>query len=81
MKKAKLGTNGRMVIPKSIRKVMNIDDGSPIIITYEKGAVVVRADKSICGRCGSPIEFERTLLLCDKCIGEVLKNRSPNSKN
>ncbi len=78
MKKAKLGKNGRIVIPKSVRKEMNIDEGSPIIITYEKGAVVVRVDKSTCGRCGLPIEFERNLLLCDKCIGEVLKKSQSN---
>ncbi len=81
MKKAKLGLNGRIVIPKSIRKEMNVEEGSPLVITYEEGAVVVRVDKSTCGRCGSPIEFERTLPLCDKCIGEVLKYHSPNSKN
>jgi AbrB family looped-hinge helix DNA binding protein len=81
MKKATLGLNGRIVIPKSIRKEMNIETGSPLIITYKEGAVVVRAEKSMCGRCGSPVEFERTLRLCDKCIEEVLKNHSSNSKN
>ncbi len=49
MKKAKLGLNGRIVIPKSIRKEMSIDEGSPLIITFEDGAMVVRTDKSTCG--------------------------------
>ncbi len=81
MKKAKLGLNGRIVIPKSIRKEMNIEEGSPLIITYEEGAVMVRANQSTCGLCRSPIESNRTPRLCDKCIDEVLKNHSLNSKN
>ena len=81
MKKATLGTNGRFVIPKSFRRELNIKDGLPLIITCGEGAVVVRADKSTCGPCGTPIESERSLRLCDKCIGEVLKNHSPNSKS
>ena len=81
MNKIKLGKNGRIVIPKSIREEMNIEKGSPLVITYGEGAVVVRADKSTCGLCGTPIESERSLRLCDKCIGEVLKNHSPNSKS
>ena len=79
MKKAKLDTQGRIVIPQSIRKEMNIEEGSSLVITYEDGAVVVRADKSTCGLCGTPIESERSLRLCDKCIGKVVKLHRPNS--
>lgn len=81
MKKARLGRNGRIVIPKSVRKEMNIEEGSPIVITYEKGAVVVRVDRLTCRLCGSQIESERSLRLCDKCIGEAVKSHRPNSKN
>ncbi len=81
MKKAKLDTQGRIVIPKPFCKELNIKDGSPLIITFEEGAVVVRPDKFTCGLCGTPIESERSLRLCDKCIGEALKYHSPNSKN
>ncbi len=81
MKKATLGLNGRIVIPKSIRKEMNIEEGSPLVITYEEGAVVVRSDRSMCGLCGSTIESERSLRLCDKCIGEAFEYHRLNDKN
>ncbi len=81
MIKARLGLNGRIVIPKPFRKAMNIDEGSPLIITYEEGAVVIRIDKNICGLCGAPIESERSLRLCDKCIGVALEYHAPNNKN
>ena len=81
MKKATLGLNGRIVIPRSIRKEMNIEEGSPLIITFEEGAVVVRPDKSACGLCGALIESERALRLCDKCLQEAWNLHSSNSKN
>ena len=73
MKKTTLGLNGRIVIPKSIRKRMNIEEGSPLIITFEKDAVIVRAVKMTCALCGSPLESDRNLRLCDKCMVEAWK--------
>ena len=81
MKKAKLGLNGRIVIPKSIRKEMNVEEGSPLVITCEGGAVVVRPDWATCALCGSTIKNDRPLRLCDKCIGEALKYHNSNSKS
>lgn len=72
MYKITLGLNGRIVIPKSIRKQMNIKEGSPLIITFERGAVVVRLDKSICVLCGSQVNSDSSLQLCDKCIKRTL---------
>ena len=73
MKKATLGKNGRIVIPKSYRKEMNIEEGSPLIITFEKGDVIVRHDKSTCALCGTLLKTNRTLRLCDKCVSEAVK--------
>ena len=81
MKKATLGKNGRIVIPKPFCRELNIAEGSPLLITLEEGAVIVRPNHSTCGLCGASIESERSLRLCDKCIGEVLKYHSSNSKN
>ena len=80
MKKAKLDTQGRIVIPKPFRKAMNIEEGAPLLITFEHDAVVVRPDNSICKLCGSHIESERTLQLCDKCMEEVWKYYISNHK-
>lgn len=76
MKKATLGKNGRIVIPKSYREEMNIEEGSPLIITFEKGDVIVRQDKSTCALCGAMLKSNRTLRLCDKCVSEAVKFKS-----
>ncbi len=76
MKKATLGKNGRIVIPKSYRDEMHIEEGSPLIITFEKGDVIVRHDKSTCALCGAMLKSNRTLRLCDKCVSEAVKFES-----
>ena len=76
MKKATLGKNGRIVIPKSYRDEMNIEEGSPLIITFEKGNVIVSQDKSNCALCGALLKSNRALRLCDKCVSEVVRSRS-----
>ena len=81
MKKAKLDKLRRIVIPKPLCKELNIAEGSQLLITLEEGAVVVRPDQSTCGLCRSPIESNRSLRLCEKCIDEVLKYHSSNGKN
>ena len=81
MKKAKLDKLRRIVIPKPFCKELNIAEGSQLLITLEEDAVIVRPNQATCGLCRSPIESKGTLRLCDKCIGEVLKYHSPNSKN
>ncbi len=73
MKKARLGKNGRIVIPKSYRDEMNIEEGSPLIITFEKGDVIVRHDKSTCALCGVLLKSNRSLRLCEKCVLEVVR--------
>lgn len=80
MKKAKLDTQGRIVIPKPFCKELNITEGSPLIITLESGAVTIRPDHSICKLCGSPMESEKSLQLCNKCIEDALKYYSSNNK-
>ncbi len=76
MKKAKLGKNGRIVIPKSYRDEMNIEEGSPLVITLEKGDVIVRHDKSTCALCGALLKSNSTLRLCDKCVSKVVRFHS-----
>lgn len=76
MKKATLGKNGRIVIPNSYRDEMHIEEGSPLIITFEKGDVIVRHDKSTCALCGAMLKSNRTLRLCDKCVSEAVKFES-----
>mgnify|MGYP003294312866 CR=1 FL=1 len=76
MKKATLGKNGRIVIPKSYREEMNIEEGSPLIISFEKGDVIVRQDKTACVLCGAFLKDNRTLRLCDKCVSEAVRFHS-----
>ncbi|MBE6701788.1 MAG: AbrB/MazE/SpoVT family DNA-binding domain-containing protein [Ruminococcaceae bacterium] len=73
MKKAKLDTQGRIVIPKPFRAELNIVEGAPLMITCEGGAVIVRPDKSTCALCGSHMKSDNKMRLCDKCIKDVLE--------
>ena len=81
MKKATLGKNGRIVIPKSYREELNIEEGSPLIITFENGDVVVRQDKSTCALCGALLNANSSLRLCNQCIEKVLKSHPSNHQH
>ena len=71
MKKTKLDKLGRIVIPKPYCKELNIITGSPLIITLEDGAVVVRPDKMTCRLCNVFIPDGSKIPLCDDCINKV----------
>ncbi len=73
MKKAIIDTQGRIVIPAPFRNQMKIDEGSAVFITFENNAVVVRAEKTSCRRCGSFVEGDNAFPLCKTCIEEIKK--------
>ena len=71
MKKAILDQQCRIVIPAPFRKQMRIEEGSPLFITLENNAVVIRAEKTSCRRCGSFVDSEKAFPLCSACIKEI----------
>jgi len=73
MKKAVLDKLDRVVIPKDFCKELNLSPGSPIVVTMEGGGVMIRSEQMVCRLCGTTIDFDRELLLCDSCIAKVKK--------
>lgn len=73
MKKAVLDKLDRVVIPKDFCKELNLSPGSPIVVTLERGGVMIRSEQMVCRLCGTTIDFDRELLLCDSCIAKVKK--------
>jgi len=73
MKTAVLDKLDRVVIPKDFCKELNLSPGSPIVVTLERGGVMIRSEQMVCRLCSTTIDFDRELLLCDSCIAKVKK--------
>ena len=73
MKKTVLDKLDRVVIPKDFCKELNLSPGSPTVVTMEGGGVMIRSEQMVCRLCGTTIDYDRELLLCDSCIAKVKK--------
>lgn len=70
---------GRVVIPKEMRDVLQIDDGDFIEILQNNHNVILRKYYETCVFCGSDEELYRykNVRICDKCrknIGKSVKH-------
>jgi len=66
---------GRVVIPKEIRKVLEINEGDPIEIVKVNNDIVMRKYSKGCIFCGSDkevVEFNRALV-CEGCRKALVK--------
>lgn len=68
---------GRVVLPKELRKSMDIKEGQPLEIYTEGEAIILKKYQPGCHCCGS-MEVKATILgikLCDKCINDFNEAR------
>lgn len=68
---------GRVVLPRELRKTMDIQEGQPLEIYTEGEAIILKKYQPGCNCCGDT-EVKATILgikLCDKCIDEFNKAR------
>ena len=68
---------GRVVIPKEMRKLLNVRDGDAVRIIKQDNAVVIKRAERTCMLCGSGkdlIDYKDTCV-CRKCAGELGKIR------
>ncbi len=72
MKKPKVDDLGRVLIPKPIRRELNLHSESEVVITLENNSVVIRPEKTVCRRCGIFVKCDHDFPLCKACI-EVIK--------
>ena len=70
---SKIDNLGRVVIPKSIRKALNIEHNDQISMYVEGENLVISKGYKICGICESKnIKFQLgKKFLCSKCIEEI----------
>lgn len=71
---------GRVVIPKEMRKALDIDQRDPIEISIEGSNIILRKYENRCVFCGAikPSIKYNGKLVCSKCLKEI---NSVNGQN
>ena len=69
---------GRVVIPKELRKQLNIEERDPIEITCDGSSIILQKYENRCIFCGAvkPSIRYNDKLVCKKCIGKLEKKAS-----
>lgn len=64
-----LDSLGRVVIPKELRKKLDLKEGEPVSITDHERVIVIRKYTKGCVFCGSEEELieYRNMCVCKKC--------------
>ena len=73
MKIGKIDALGRVVIPSSFRKKLNLETDSKIIITASETSVIITPQDCICRLCSASIGKNSIIPLCKSCI-KAIKN-------
>ncbi len=82
----KLDKLGRLVIPKELRREMDIDKGSVLEIFVDKNAIILRKYKPFCVFCESTDNLitYKGQNVCKSCFSEMkqaLKNNGADAKS
>ncbi|MBZ0312438.1 AbrB/MazE/SpoVT family DNA-binding domain-containing protein [Clostridium butyricum] len=61
---------GRVVIPKEIRKKLDINEGEPVAIIDEVNQIIIRKYRRGCVFCGSEEQLveHKEMCVCRKCV-------------
>ncbi len=67
---------GRIVIPKELRRINGIESGTPMEMFVSKEGIVLRVYKRECDFCGAlksevPLTRFKGKLICDECKKEL----------
>lgn len=63
---------GRIVIPKEMRKKLDITTETPLEIHLEGDAIVMKKDTTVCVFCGSEAtESFKAKPICADCLAEI----------
>lgn len=73
MKRVKIDSLGRIVIPKSIRDGLGLRDGYEIEISLSGECATVRRAEEYCRLCNVKIDEGREVALCRDCIDKIKK--------
>ena len=66
---------GRIVVPKEMRKALDITDNDPVEIAMEGDRIVLRKKVASCVFCGSEGEYVvfKSKRVCKSCLEEIAK--------
>ena len=62
---------GRVVIPKEIRKDLDIREGDPLFIRASERLIVMGKHKTLCAYCRVEISELSEFPLCDSCLEKL----------
>lgn len=64
---------GRIVLPKELRKTLDIEPGTPIEIYTEDDMIILKKFENKCVLCGSAADVAdiKGKKVCKKCINEL----------
>lgn len=62
---------GRIVIPISYRKYLNLNENSSVNISLENDSIIITADTECCVLCGSTTQLHGEISLCEGCIKAI----------
>lgn len=67
---------GRIVIPKEMRQVLDINQKDPVEINIEGSSIILRKYENRCVFCGAikPAIRYNEKLMCANCLKEINKN-------
>lgn len=76
MKYTKIDKLGRIVIPISYRKELDLSENSNVKISLSDERIIIEASKDVCRLCRKSIDPKASLPLCNDCIKKIraLKN-------
>lgn len=64
---------GRIVLPKETRKIMNIEEGTPLEIFTEGQTIILKKYEARCIFCGeaSDVKEYKGMKICKSCLKEL----------
>ena len=62
---------GRVVIPKEIRKDLDIREGDPLEVCIYGDGVLLTKHRELCTYCRVEISADSDLPFCDKCLDKL----------
>lgn len=71
----KIDSVGRVLIPKGIRKALNIEPNESFQVYTDKGNLVLSRASDVCCICGSKRDLTsiKDKFICGSCKGEIVK--------
>ena len=65
---------GRIVIPVSMRRSLDLKEGSQLDISLDNDRIVISRSSALCRICYTKITVPNEFCICEKCMCEIKKS-------